>query len=65
MNYLLEIQYPGEQVSPKTLTTKQKEKISRDINKVGNGKYPTLYALASKDEVVLEEHFEEGVPPAD
>jgi len=65
LNYLLEIQYPGEQVSPKTLTTKQKEKISRDINKVGNGKYPTLYALASKDEVVLEEHFEEGVPPAD
>ena len=65
LEYLVEIQYPGEQVWPKSLTPRQEAKMKNDINTVGNGKYQTLYALSSKDEVVLEEHFEDGVPPAD
>ncbi len=65
LDYLLQIQYPGEQVIPKSLTPRQEAKKQNDLNIVGNGKYPTLYALASKDEVILEEHFEDGVPPAD
>ncbi len=65
LNYVVEIQYPGQKSDNVNLTPRQEAKKNSDINIVGNGKYQTLYALASKDEVVLEEHFENGVPPAD
>ncbi len=66
LEYYLEIR-PGNQHFPKkpVLTDEQIEKAKTDINIRGNGNYPTMYVLATKGDILLEEGFENGVPPAD
>ncbi len=66
LEYLLEIVFQDKTFPKKELTPAQIEKSIRDNNKVkGNGVYPTMYVLGSKDEYILQEAFENGVPPAD
>ncbi len=67
LQYMVAIEYPGNQHFPKkSLTAEQIRKAASDKGRrVGNGVYPTMYALGRKDNILLEEDFENGVPPAD
>jgi hypothetical protein len=66
LEYYLEIRPVGNQHFPKKpLTDEQLTKMRNDVNKRGNGIYPKMYVLASKDDLLIDEGFENGVPPAD
>ncbi len=66
LEYYLEIRPVGAKNKVlKELNAEQKEKARTDINKRGNGVYPPMHVLASKDDLLIDEGFENGVPPTD
>ncbi len=65
LEYYLEIRPVGGKSVVKALTPEQQRKANAEINKKGNGIYPKMYALASKDDLLIDEAFENGVPPED
>ncbi|MCF8241750.1 MAG: choice-of-anchor D domain-containing protein [Melioribacteraceae bacterium] len=68
LEFLVSVVYPGKLLKPKAeeFTSAQLQKMKNDFNKVrGNGIYPKQYVLAEKEDALLFEDFEGGVPPAD
>ncbi len=65
LEYLLEIVFQDRTFPKKELTKEQLQKSLTDVNHIGNGKYPTMYVLGRKDDVLLNADFEGGVPPTD
>ncbi len=66
LDYLVVMNAPprANPPAPRQLSDAQKQKLAKDINIIGRGKYPKMYALANAGVDLLREEFEGGVPPA-